>query len=206
MIVIQGVALFACIPLVLWLFLAQAPGPGWSLVFGLAIMAGHRAVAAPWTARHAKQRCLWCGRAGRPIGEVPVSGGSGTLAFGVCGDAHNRLTRQFFGFSFRFRVAMGLGIFGPLAVLLVGTLLGALGFRSLPHHLNALQFQVIVAATVVSASLAFRSVPPSPNPRSAFPVHNLFLLGIRNTLWVFRIVGSWWLLAAVWRLGWRVSS
>ena len=31
--------------------------------------------------------------------------------------------------------------------------------------------------------------------------HNLFLIGIRNTLWVFRIVGGWWLLAAAWHAG-----
>jgi len=26
-----------------------------------------------------------------------------------------------------------------------------------------------------------------------FPVHNFFLLGIRNLLWVFRLIGLWWL-------------
>jgi hypothetical protein len=45
----------------------------------------------------------------------------------------------------------------------------------------------------VLASLAYRTAPPLLEPRSAFPVHNLFLLGIGNTLWVFRLVGAWWL-------------
>jgi hypothetical protein len=200
MIVLQGAALFLFIPLVLWLFLVQAPGPGWSLALGLAIMAGHRAVAAPWAARHAKDRCLWCGRPGQPTRELPITGRSGTLAFAACDDAHGRLARQFFGFVDRYRVAIGLGIFVPLVLLLTGTLLRSLGVDVLPHGANALQFKVIVAATVVLVSVAFRTAPPSPSPRSAFPVHNLFLLGVRNTLWVFRFVGAWWLLAATWQV------
>jgi hypothetical protein len=206
MIVVQGIALFAFIPLVLWLLLVQPLGPGWSMALGLAIIAGHRAVAGPWAARQAGRRCLWCGRPGRLSGEVPVVSGAGTIVFAACDTSHERLARQFMGFVHRHRVAIRLGIFVPLAILLGGTLIGALGFRSLPHLLNALQFRVIVASTVVLVSLAYRSAPPSPNPRSAFPVHNLALLGIRNTLWVFRLVGGWWLVAAVWQLGWRVSS
>jgi hypothetical protein len=97
-------------------------------------------------------------------------------------------------------VAIAAGIFAPLALLLGGTLLRALGFVLLPHEVNAGQFRVIVAATVVLVSLVYRSSPPVAEPRSAFPVHNLFLLGIRNTLWVFRLVGAWWLLAAAARL------
>jgi hypothetical protein len=26
-----------------------------------------------------------------------------------------------------------------------------------------------------------------------FPAHNLFLLGVRNLLWIFRLVGAWWI-------------
>ena len=199
--ILQGVALFACVPLVLWLFLAQPIGPGWSLALGFAIIAGHRAVAAPWSGSHARERCLWCGRTGHPAAEVPVTAGPRTVVFGACNESHGRLARQFFGFVNRHRVAIAAGIFAPLAVLLSGTLLRVLGFGLLSYDANALQFRVIVAATVVLVSLAYRRSPPAREPRSAFPVHNLFLLGIRNTLWVFRIVGTWWLLAAVWRLG-----
>jgi hypothetical protein len=176
------------------------------MALGIAIIAGHRAVAGPWAARQAGRRCLWCGRTGRLAGEVPVESVAGTIVFAACDTSHERLARQFLGFVHRHRVALRLGIFVPLAVLLGGTLLGALGVRSLPRGLNDLQFRVIVASTVVLVSLAYRATPPSPRPRSAFPVHNLVLLGIRNTLWVFRLVGGWWLLAAVWRLGWRLAS
>ena len=131
--VLQGIALFAFVPLVLWLFLAQPLGPGWSLALGVAIIAGHRAVAAPWAARHAMRRCIWCGRPGQQAGVVPVASGPRTTAFAVCGGAHERLVRQFFGFLRRFRVAIGIGIFAPLTLLLAGTLLRALGVASLAH-------------------------------------------------------------------------
>jgi hypothetical protein len=72
---------------------------------------------------------------------------------------------------------------------------------SLAHGANALQFRVFVAATVVFVSFAYRASAPAEHPRSPFPVHNLFLLGIRNTLWVFRIVGGWWLLDAALKVG-----
>jgi len=50
---LQGVSLFACVPLVLWVLLVQPLGPGWSLELGIAIITAHRAVAAPRAARHA---------------------------------------------------------------------------------------------------------------------------------------------------------
>lgn len=198
MIALQGAALFAFVPLVLWLFLVQPAGPGWSLALGLAIMAGHRLVAAPWAARHAARRCLWCGRT-RDLGAgVAVASAARTTLFAVCGEAHGRRARQFLGFVEQHRAAVAAGIFAPLALLLGGTLLRALGLEALPHAANASQFRVIVAATVVLVSLAYRGSPPAAAARSVFPVHNLFLLGIRNTLWVFRLVGGWWLLSAGW--------
>jgi hypothetical protein len=147
------------------------------------------------------RRCLWCGRPGQQAGAVPVSSGRPTTAFAVCCGAHERLARQFFGFVDGHRVAIGLGIFAPLMLLLAGTLLRALGVASLAHGANALQFRVFVAATVVFVSFAYRASAPAEHPRSPFPVHNLFLLGIRNTLWVFRIVGGWWLLDAALKVG-----
>jgi hypothetical protein len=46
---------------------------------------------------------------------------------------------------------------------------------------------VNVAALGYFASL---EQPPLSVP---FPVHNFFLLGVRNLLWVFRLVGLWWI-------------
>lgn len=210
---LQGLLLFLFIPLVLILFLRQPLGPGWSVALGLAIMVVHRLVAASWAAKFADVRCLWCGRVG--VGRtVPVMASGRRWQMTACSDAHAALVARFLGFVVRFRIPVALGIFGPLAWLIVASLSAAAGRPLLPHDTNALVFRVVVALTVVVASLApfmgqtssARSPasaldPPLDHPlRCPFPIHNLSLLGIGNTLWMFRIVGAWWLIDALTRL------
>jgi len=204
--VLQGMLLFLFIPLVLFLYLRQPLGPAVSIFVGLAIMVGHRFLAAPWMARHATERCLWCGR---PIGEASeghrfaVSAGRRTETVAACNRIHWDLAARFLTFITRCRLPIALGIFVPLVVLLVSSLALAAGRPLVPQQWNTWQFKTVVAATVVLASLAYRSVPRAASSlRSPFPLHNLFLLGIRNTLWVFRLVGAWWLVAGVLQI-WR---
>jgi hypothetical protein len=208
---LQGILLFLFIPLVLVLFLRQPLGPGWSVGLGLAIMFGHRFVAQPWMAKFADARCLWCGRVGTAE-TVPVVASGRTWLMRACSAGHAASIRRFLAFVFRFRLPVALGIFVPLAWLLVASVAAAAGHVLLPHAANARIFRVVVAATVVMASLApvlpdrlgggsapaEASTPaPSYEPvRCPFPLHNLFLLGIANTLWVFRVIGAWWLVDA----------
>jgi hypothetical protein len=202
MIAVQGILLFLFIPLVLFLLLRQPVGPGRSVAIGLAVMFGHRFLAEPWMAKFADVRCLWCGRvgAGRTLAVV-ASGREWPMT--ACSESHAALVTKFFGFVFRFRIVIGLGIFLPLAWLVVASLTAAAGRPLLPHATNALVFRVVVAATVVSASIApfaFASSAPEAPLRCPFPLHNLFLLGIRNVLWVFRLIGAWWLIDGLVRL------
>jgi hypothetical protein len=210
MIAAQGILLFLFIPLVLFLLLRQPAGPGWSVAIGLAIMFGHRFLAVPWMAKFADVRCLWCGRvgAGRTLAVV-ASGRKWQMT--ACSDSHAALLARFLGFLFRFRALIGLGIFLPLAWLVIASLASAAGWPLLPHATNALIFRVVVAATVVAASVApfllassaspgGGSAVPEPPLRCPFPLHNLFLLGLRNVLWVFRLVGAWWLVDWIVRL------
>jgi hypothetical protein len=197
---LQGVALFAFIPLVLFLYLAQPFGPGASLALGLAIMIGHSFVAAPWMARHARQRCLWCGRATTASASVlEVGSGRVTRRVRACAGAHEGRIRRFLAFTVRFRVALAIGIFVPLILLLVSMFADSIGRPLIARAWAARQFRVVVALTVVTASLVYPRTAPLPGRlRSVFPLHNLFLLGIRNTLWVFRVVGAWWLISGAW--------
>jgi len=158
-------------------------------------MMGHRLVASPWMARHAAERCLWCGRAGSLDGEPFGVGSSGrSFSLRVCGPSHRRSASRFLAFAVRFRPWIAAGIFLPLSVLLLGILAEALGHPFIPHEWNRLQFRTVVALTVVGTSLGYLAVKdPGGQPRCPFPLHNLFLLGIGNTLWVFRVVGAWWL-------------
>lgn len=207
----QGVLLFLFVPLVLFLFLRQPLGPGWSMALGLAIMFGHRFVAQPWMAKFADVRCLWCGRIGTAE-TVPVVAGGRAWQMQACSEEHAASIRRFLAFVFRFRLPIALGIFVPLAWLVGASCAAAAGHVLLPHATTALLFRVVVAATVLVASLApvlpdglGHGHAPAATPalaashepaRCPFPLHNLFLLGIANTLWVFRVVGAWWLIDA----------
>jgi len=199
----EGLALFLFIPLVLFLFLRQPLGPGWSVATGLAVMFGHRFVAGPWAAKFADARCLWCGRVGAAKAVEVLSGGR-TWSMRACSAAHAARARRFLGFVSRFRLPIALGIFVPLAWLVAASFAAAFGHPLLPHPVNALAFRVVVAATVVVTSLA--PLVPSAGAEAAvparcpFPIHNLVLLGIGNTMWVFRVVGAWWLIDAWLRL------
>jgi hypothetical protein len=191
---LQGAALFAFIPVVLWLFLRQPIGPGWSVAVGLAIMFGHRFVAGPWARRHSLERCLWCGREGPPEVEISVSSPGAAWSMAACGPKHLDLCGRFLTFVARARPLIAAGIFVPLALLVAGALAEAAGRPFISHERNVLIFRTVVATTVVGTSLAYRSIRAAGGAlSSAFPLHNLFLLGIGKTLWVFRIVGVWWL-------------
>jgi hypothetical protein len=197
----QGILLFAFIPLVLFLFLRQPLGPGPSLTLGLALMLGHRFLAAPWMARHANARCLWCARPSDSASSLEVRAGGRLWVMAACGEEHRLRIGRFLTFLDRFRVPVGLGVFIPLLLLLGGSLATSLGHPFLSHELNALQFRVAVAATVVAASVGYLAAgSPARKLACPFPLHNLFLLGIGNTLWVFRLVGAWWLVDGLLRL------
>ncbi len=203
LIVLQGIALFLFIPLVLVLYVRQPLGPRLSIVIGLVIMFGHRFVAAPWMARHATERCLWCGASvgqgiGRASATFPVLAGSRQHMVAACSARHGDDAGRFLTFVARYRAPIAIGIFVPLLVLLAGTLDFDAGHPLLAPEWNTWQFKTIVALTVVLTSLAYRAIARPVEPlRSPFPLHNLFLIGIRNTLWVFRLVGAWWLVAGI---------
>ena len=191
---LTGAALFAFIPIVLFLYLQLPLGPGPSLLLGAALMLGHRFVASPWMARHAPARCLWCGRVGTAAVLMPIRAVGREWTLAACGEAHAALAGRFLTFVTRRRAWIAAGIFAPLAVLLAGTAALALGHPFITPEANRQQFRVVVALTVVGVSLAYRTaLVPDPRLRSPFPLHNLFLLGIRATLWVFRVVGAFWL-------------
>lgn len=191
-----GLTLFLFIPVVLYLFVAHPEPVGASLAVGVTLMLGHRLLARPYMRRVAARRCLWSGGglAGHDAETVHL-GGRGTDLRASVRSVHARDLHRFFTFVQRRRLPLRVGIFLPLLVLL-GTLLAAsLGRASDGTLATATDvFRLVIGLTVNFAAWGWRTVRrPDENIVVPFPVHNFFLLGVRGLLWIFRIVGVWWI-------------
>ena len=206
---IFGIFLFLFIPLVLYLFLVHPLGVSWSFLLGIAVILLHRPVARAYMLRYAGKRCLWCGGMYPPAGRVSLGlGGGREQEFCYCCGACRLGILKFCDLVWRYRVLITAGIFVPLLFYLVTMWVGE--FTSvplLPMEWEKLVFRLGIALTVVGASLAYLAASPASRPRFPFPIHNLFLLGMYWTLWIFRLVGLWWIgksavfLAATWKGG-----
>ena len=57
-------------------------------------------------------------------------------------------------------------------------------------------FLLVVGVTVNVAASGYLLLPAGGSRASIpvpFPLHNFFLLGVRSLLWIFRLVGIWWI-------------
>lgn len=237
--VVRGILLFLFIPAVLFLYLAEPMGVVPSLLVGIVLMVGHRFIAAPFSAGHRHERCLWCGRGlrGAAVGGTGADGagaesvggdGAGAdgpgaetvevrdpgdvpVAFRFCSREARDCRRSWLGLhrlAVRGSIAIRLGILLPVVYYLLAELArGFLGRSWLGHESSVLIFQGVIAAVVVSISFLYLSARPArgedaapPAGRFPFPLHNLSLLGARWTLWIFRVVGIWWLVRVLARV------
>jgi hypothetical protein len=196
-----GLALFLFIPVVLFLFVVHPRPLAASLVVGVVLMLGHRRLARPYMERVRQSKCLWCNRTLAPgAGEVLRLATGGGLLEARCCAAHRAPAARFFTFVAAARWPLRLGIFVPLLVLLA-TLAAAAAGRPVPLEEITMLFKLVIGVMVNVASLGYlalrRSPPPEAAPAVPFPAHNFFLLGVRNLLWVFRLVGVWWIVQAL---------
>lgn len=190
---IEGIALFLFIPLVLILYLRMPLGPGPSLALGVVLMIGHRFVARPWFARHVGERCFWCGKAAESV-PAPFASKGETIAAIACGEDHAGRIAEFGRVVAKARLLLAALILAPVVLYLLNGFAAVAGLPSVPFDAARWGFKIPIAAAVVALSFAWplgRRMGSAP--AIDFPVHNLFLLGIGNTLWVFRIVGIWWI-------------
>lgn len=194
-----GVLLFLFIPLVLFLFLRFPWGILPCFAAAIVIMFSHRFAAIPFMNRHRTQRCLWCGRTARARETLTVDTGS-PVEFQACRDGCSSRARRFFDFCLVYKNIFRLGIFLPLAWYVVTMLLNGFGLIRFPIDWDRFIFQFCIACSVVSISFFYTRGKETQHPAFAFPIHNLFLLGIKNTLLVFRYVGIWWIAAGLYFL------
>lgn len=193
-----GVALFLFIPVVLFLFVAHPEPVAASLAAGVVLMAGHRFVALPYFRAVRPTTCAWCHRtfdAARPgAAAVELAMGGDTVSLLAC-ERHVEPTRRFFEFLDRFRWPLRLGIALPLVALLAALGAAAAGHTGLLERATE-TFRLVVGVTVHVAALGPFAGRPARAATAAFPVHNFYLLGIRAILWIFRLVGVWWIVSA----------
>ncbi len=117
------------------------------------------------------------------------------LALLTC-ERHADPARRFFQFLDQYRWPLRIGIGGPLLILLAALGAAAAGFRDWLEPATQL-FRLTVGVTVHIAALGPLAGSPHRTARAAFPVHNFYLLGIRSILWIFRLVGAWWIFVAL---------
>lgn len=189
-----GVALFLFIPLVLFLLVAHPAPISASLAAGVALMLGHRFLARPYMRRVLDAKCLWCNRlatAAEGTVEFPLRAGAETLIARAC-PAHRPPLARFFGFLDAARWPLRLGIFVPLLVL-VGALAAAAAGEEARLPAATAFFKLAIGVTVNVAALGALLGRARRLPAVPFPAHNFFLLGVRNLLWILRLVGVWWI-------------
>jgi hypothetical protein len=200
---LQGVGLFLFIPLVLFLFLRHPAPVGASLLAGIALVVVHRAIARPYMTRVLPVKCVWCNRALAPILDestrtLDLVAAGAVIPARVCRQ-HLEPAGRFFTFLWAGRWPLRAGIFVPLILLLAALAAASFGVDRFLPGATAL-FRLVVAVTVNVAALGSFVVARASwrSPVSVgFPVHNFFLLGVRNLLWIFRLVGIWWLVLFV---------
>jgi hypothetical protein len=188
-----GLALFLFIPVVLFLFVVHPKPIGLSLAAGVALMLGHRFLARPYMRRVAIRRCLWSGGSldSHETEDVDLGGQPARVRA-----RHARDLRRFFTWIYRRRLPLRVGIFLPLLVLL-GTLIATAAGLAPDDDYAAVAtdiFRLVVGLTVNFAAWGWLTVgEPDAELSVPFPVHNFFLLGVRALLWIFRLVGIWWI-------------
>jgi len=188
-----GVLLFLFIPAVLFLFVRHPEPVGVSVAAGVVLMIGHRFIARPYMERVREAKCLWCNRVPprEPV-ELELRAGGGRTVAARCCAGHREPAARFFSFLRLWRWPLRLGIFLPLLFLLTALAVSAAG-RPAPVAFATGWFKLVVGITVNVAALGYLAARERPPLEVPFPVHNFFLLGVRNLLWIFRLVGIWWI-------------
>ena len=205
---LTGLLLFLPVPLVLFLFTGQPLGPWISLGAGVVIMLTHRLYARPFALSRAHRRCLWCGG---PAGDGPgvaLEEPLGRTCWRACGASHAGLLARTRGWAAGRRLFLGVGILGTLALVLALSVGVAAGQAAGMEAADATGvFRLGVALTVLPFGWLGPLTGPADGPkgRLPFPVHVQALVGTLWVLWLFRLVGLWWLVAALLHLARRVA-
>ena len=205
---LRGALLFLPVPFVLYLFTRQPLTPWPSLGLGVAIMLTHRLYARPFALSRAHRRCLWCGGAAGQGPSIDLDEPLGRTSWRACSESHAGLLARTLGWAAGHRRLLLLGILGTLTLFLALAGGAALGRPVWLQSTDAVAFfHLGIALTVLPFGWLGPDSRPGPKPegRLPFPVHIQALLGTALVLWLFRLVGLWWLVAALLHLARRLA-
>ncbi len=200
---LAGLLLFLPVPCVLWLFTRQPLGPWASLGLGVGLVLSHRFYARPFAVAHAGGRCLWCGGPGAGGPAVTLREPLGETSWRACGETHDVPLRRTLGWAARHRRFLATGILGSLAAFFALGVAAALGR---PEGVQEADAVAVLRLGVALTVLPFGWLAPGRGSAAEagaplpFPVHIQALVGTRAVLWLFRLVGAWWLVAGGWHL------
>jgi hypothetical protein len=207
---IGGLLLFLPVPLVLFLFTRQPLGPWLSLGTGVALTLSHRWYARPFALARAARRCLWCGgEAGAEAGSLSLDEPFGRTEWRACCVPHGRSLRRTLGWAAAHARFLAVGILGTLALFLALAAAAATGRVAGLREGDAVAvLRLGVAVTVLPFGWLGPRRGPADGPagRLPFPVHVQALVGTAWVLWLFRLVGLWWLAAGLWHVAGRLGA
>jgi hypothetical protein len=206
---IPGLILFLPVPIVLFLFTRQPLGALASLGAGVVLVLTHRLYARPFALARAPRRCLWCGGpVGADAAAVVLEEPLGRTTWRACGGEHARRLGRALGWAAAHRRFLAAGILGTLALFLALALAAALVRAPWLGSDDAVAvLRLGVAVTVLPLGwLAAARGPAAPTARLPFPVHIQALIGTAWVLWLFRLVGLWWLAAGLWHVARRAVA
>jgi len=197
---LTGALFFLFIPLVLVLYLRMPLGLAGSVFLGMVVMFAHRLFARPFMNRNLGRRCFWCGRDFPGPGvPAPFRSRRETIEARACSGPHADRLIAFARMVAALRLVVFLLIFLPVSMYLANALVTIAGHGFLPLDTARAALKIPIAVAVVTLSFAWPlGSKLAREPAIDFPAHNLSLLGVATTLWVFRIVGLFWLGQAAW--------
>jgi len=206
---IGGLLLFLPVPIVLFLFTRQPLGALPSLGLGVVLVLTHRLYARPWALARASRRCLWCGSPAAGAG-VPlvVEEPPGRTEWRACAGAHHASLARTLGWAAARRVFLAVGILGTLALFLALAVAAGRAVPWLKADDAVAAFRLGVAVTVLPFGWLAPARGPTEGPsgRLPFPLHIQALVGTVWVLWLFRLVGLWWLAAGLLYLWQRLAG
>ena len=207
---IGGLALFLPVPLVLFLFTRLPLGPWLSLGLGIVLTLSHRLYARPFALARAGRKCLWCGgEAAAGAADLTLEEPLGRTRWRACPGPHDGSLRRTLGWAAAHARFLAVGILGTLAFFLA--LAAAVASRRVPGLVEAdavAALRLGVALTVLPFGwlAPFRGPRDGPAGRLPFPVHIQALIGTAWVLWLFRLVGLWWLAAGLGHVAGRLGA